>query len=94
MKIKQILNVDKDVYLELMAHHDNREWRVIEDFENYEINPIGLIRNRKTKKYIKPYYSRTVSDAVWTSVKLRANNHESHRSIRTLIRKTFGDDYI
>lgn len=94
MKIKKILDVDRDVYLELMAHHDNREWRVIKGFDNYEVNPLGLVRNKKTQQYLKPYYARTISDAVWTTVKLRANKHEYHRSIRMLIREAFGNDNV
>jgi hypothetical protein len=34
------------------------EWKTIEDYENYEINNFGLVRNVKTQRILKPSKTR------------------------------------
>ena len=94
MKIKNILTVSRDTYLELMSGHDNRDWRIIPGFPNYEIMPLGLVRNKKTNRYLRIASRQTKEGYGWGSVRLRDGKREYHKSLRTLISTIFGEDDV
>jgi len=67
----------------------NEVWKIIEDAPKYEISNLGIIRNSKSKKVLKHFFSTTGYPMITLQNKNLLINRKSNHSIHRLVAKTF-----
>ena len=63
------------------------QYKIIQDFENYEVSNLGNIRNKKTGKILKPRIHKGYYD-----VNLSKNNKSYRKTVHRLIAESFIDN--
>lgn len=66
------------------------DWYPIMDYPSYEIHPLGLVRNIKSKRFITLRYKDTPMDTLrWPTVRLYKDGIRKELSVKKLLYYTF-----